>query len=91
MDAVILAALVIGLAVFVAAPLYRTSPPEVADHDLLRARFEATIESLRQLDADEAAGLSSPQDTATRRIQLETQAAAALRTLEGDQPERAND
>lgn len=91
MDAVILAALVIGLAAFVAAPLYRTPSPKVADHDLLRATFEATIESLRQLDADEHAGLSSPQDTIFDRNQLETRAAEALRSLEGDQPERPND
>lgn len=91
MDAVILAFVVIALAAFVAAPLYRPAPTPAADHASLRATFDATLDAIREVDADEAAGLSSPQDSAAQRSQLEYRAAAMLRLLEGDRTDASND
>lgn len=73
MDVVVLAVVLVGLAAFVAAPLYRVSPParqriEAADPE----RGEALATALEDLDIDRVSGLYDDAEYADERRALET-------------------
>lgn len=83
MDALILALLLVGLAAYVAAPLYGAARPAVPGRrGELEARHEALIRALRELELDHATGLVGPQEHARQREQMEAEAAELLRQLE---------
>jgi hypothetical protein len=84
MDAVVFLAVLLGLAVFVAAPLYRPQPPARSsgpDAELL-ARREALVRDLQELEADHAAGMLAPDDYRAQRSGAEEEAAEILRRLD---------
>lgn len=84
MDAVVFLAVLVGLAVFVAAPLYRPRAPEPAGTGAdLRARRDALVRALRELDADRASGALGEPAYRRERDRLEAEAAGVLRELDG--------
>ena len=77
--------MLIGLAAFVAAPLYRPRLPSAGDPGRtasLVARRDALLRALRDLEADRRSGLVDPEVYEAQRTPLESEAASVLRALE---------
>lgn len=82
MEAVALAAVIVTLAAFVAAPLYRvTADSDPKDRPELEARRDSLIAALRELELDHASGLVEEDVYTSERMQLESEAASLLRRL----------
>jgi hypothetical protein len=75
MDVVVLALVLVGLAVFVAVPLYsRATPPAPRADAVGEARREAAVRDLNDLDVDRASGLLDETDYAQERAALDRRA-----------------
>lgn len=85
MDALILAAALVGLAAWVAAPLYAPAMANAAtDRSALEARRDALVAHLRELRWDHEAGLLSHAEYERQRAAVEDEAARILRALDPD-------
>jgi len=75
MDVVVLALVLVGLAVFVAAPLYSRATPSTPRADTAgEARRAAAVRDLNDLDVDRASGLLDETDYAQERAALDQRA-----------------
>lgn len=85
MDVLVFAAVLVGLAAFVAAPLYAKAsrPAATPDRPDLAARRDAVLAGLRDLEIDHASGLLDEASYEAERSALETEAAGLLAALEG--------
>ena len=77
-DVFLFCLVLVGLAAFVAAPLYRPSsalPSDANDGAVLAARRQAALSALRDLEVDHASGLVDDATYAMERGPLEVEAA----------------
>lgn len=85
MEPLILFAVIVALAAFVAAPLYRVQGVEPPDRGAeLEARRDALLRALREIEIDHTSGLIPDQDYETQRAAMEAEAADLLRRLATD-------
>lgn len=95
MDVLILVAVLLAAAVFVARPLY--SPGTAAAHrptEASEARRDALIQMLRDLEQDRRTGLIDEAEYRHQRDAAENEAAALMRVLDagrGPEPGRESD
>ncbi len=85
MEPVILFAVIVGLAAFVAAPLYRTqgvAPPDRRAE--LEARRDTLLRSLREIEIDHTSGLIADEEYERQRAAMEGETADLLRRLATD-------
>jgi hypothetical protein len=85
MDVLIFAGILIGLAAFVAAPLYAKAsrPATTTGRSALAARSDTVLAGLRDLEIDHASGLLDEASYEAERSALETEATGLLSKLEG--------
>jgi len=76
MDVLLFSVVVIGLAAFVAAPLYRGSTQPPAPGDPAQARRAALERAVRDLEIDRASGLVDAESYAAERAVLDAQISA---------------
>lgn len=75
MDVFVLALVLVGLAAFVAAPLYSRAGPSAPRPDAAgEASREAAVRDLNDLDVDRASGLLDETDYAQERAALDRRA-----------------
>jgi cytochrome c-type biogenesis protein CcmI len=76
------ALVLVALAAYVAAPLYRTPQLPAAETTELRARRDALLGELRELEWDLSSGLIDHEGYEARRSEVEAQAADAWRAMD---------
>lgn len=88
----ILVLILVGLAAFVAVPLYRAPSGRPApDRTELEARREALATALRELELDRASGLLDATEHERQRDAYTAELAGVLRDLTGNAREPATD
>ena len=85
MDALILVGVLLVLTAWVAAPLYGRDAASATD-DATRARLDALLGRLRELEVDHASGLVTDDRYAQQRAETEAEAARLTQRLDQVDP-----